>query len=483
MYRPLSYGCLHKIHISDSHSDRYVECGTCIACRLKKSNRLARLGYLDALRCDCVFVTLTYDNANLPYCDCLYDKFTSELIFYQDDEILSVSYCNERRYKNLQIISKHYQRVLGSPREGSFRVPVLLQKHQQDYVKRVRERFRKKYGTLLRMQICGEYGPTTQRPHYHVLFQIPSAERDEFRESKIDSLCGFANECWEYGNTYVECANNSVTSYISTYITSGSNDAIPTSGSCFKPFFRHSNFFGFGYITSDSQKCDIYSQISEQKLPNCTRVNKKGQNYELSVMPYDYLRSLLPLPINTTGFDDIRLFARLQFARGYFANGYRPSELAKVIFNDFISVEDRITIDFKNIFDNKTDYLIQNNYDINANNKYLYNWIYRSLMISYKYYKWWKYFGYNEFVTNSFYRQQYMQAKSDIYYQKYSMLKEHDIDNNTIAMYMSDDFNLYHIPDMMPKFKDYFQEIYNRYHYKDKSKKFNDLYFNKVELI
>nr|CAI9749825.1 replication initiation protein [Microvirus sp.] len=480
MYRPLNLGCLHKIHISNTNGDRYVNCGQCISCRLRKSNRLARLGYLDALKCDNVFVTLTYDNVHLPWCDCFLDSFTNELIFYKDDEILSRSYCTEKRYKNTKIISRFYQNVFGLPRDGSFRVPILLQEHQQTYVKRVRERYRKKFHCFLRFQICGEYGPTTQRPHYHILFQIPRACNDSNRDAKTEFLASIASECWEFGNSYVECSDNAVSSYISTYITSSSSYSIPTHNTCFKPFFRHSNKFGFGYVSEDSE---IYQAIWDGRLPSVARTNKKGQNYEVSLLPFDYLRSFLPLPSSSNGFDDARTFARLQFAMRYYTEGYRPSQVAKIVFDDYILPRTELGIEFRNKFEYKENYLKQNDFELDANNNYLYNWIYRNCMVSYKYYKWWKFFGYNHFVTESFYRLQYYQAKSDCYTQQYENLKENDISDDLIAMFMSDEFNLYKIPDMMPKYMDYYVEIYNRYHHKDKSKKFNDLYFNKVELI
>lgn len=89
-----------------------IPCGRCAGCRLEHSRQWAlRCMHEKRMHTDSCFVTLTYDNANLP--------------------------------------------------PGN----TLNKKHLQDFMKRLR----KNYPAGLRFFACGEYGEKTLRPHYHLL--------------------------------------------------------------------------------------------------------------------------------------------------------------------------------------------------------------------------------------------------------------------------------------------------------------------------
>lgn len=98
----------------------YVDCGHCRACRLRRRGDWAlRMEHESSTRNhQTSFVTLTYDNAHLP------DGFSLSK-------------------KDLQLFFKRLRR-------------------QIDY------HYGKQY--KFKYYACGEYGPTTQRPHYHIVF-------------------------------------------------------------------------------------------------------------------------------------------------------------------------------------------------------------------------------------------------------------------------------------------------------------------------
>lgn len=65
------------------------------------------------------------------------------------------------------------------PADGS-----LNPKHTQDWLKRFRKALSRDYGISLRYFLVGEYGDSTQRPHYHAaLFGIPVSLEDMVRET------------------------------------------------------------------------------------------------------------------------------------------------------------------------------------------------------------------------------------------------------------------------------------------------------------
>lgn len=107
-----------------------IPCGQCIECRLQRSRNWANRCMLEAENHNqSWFITLTYDNNNLPF---------NEFVDEETGEVLK----NATLYK----------------------------KDVQDFMKRLRAAY-KYYGgeNKLRFYGCGEYGSTTYRPHYHII--------------------------------------------------------------------------------------------------------------------------------------------------------------------------------------------------------------------------------------------------------------------------------------------------------------------------
>lgn len=101
-----------------------IPCGKCISCRLKRSRDWALRVMLEAEKYpNNYFLTLTYNDANLPTVDEL----------HADGEFI----------------------------EG---VPTLVKRHLTLFMKR----FRRRYGEGIRFFACGEYGSLYERPHYHL---------------------------------------------------------------------------------------------------------------------------------------------------------------------------------------------------------------------------------------------------------------------------------------------------------------------------
>lgn len=133
--------CIHPIDLKLGFP---VPCGKCIACRARQRNQwVIRLEEELKHSSSCIFITLTYDN----------DHYTL----------------------------------------GNKGFPVLSKRDVQLFLKRLR----KKLGSnKIRYFICGEYGPTTLRPHYHgLIFNIP--KEYDIQNLILDSwLLGFVK--WDY---------------------------------------------------------------------------------------------------------------------------------------------------------------------------------------------------------------------------------------------------------------------------------------------
>lgn len=106
-----------------------IPCGRCIGCRLDYSREwMARITKEASLYPNNAFLTLTYNNENLPIKDVV-NKETGEL-------------------------------VTGNP---------LIKEHIQQFIKKLRRQYKYHHNHEgIRFYACGEYGGRTQRPHYHI---------------------------------------------------------------------------------------------------------------------------------------------------------------------------------------------------------------------------------------------------------------------------------------------------------------------------
>lgn len=119
-------------------SIKTIPCGQCINCRLDKSRDWANRVMLEAKEFkNNYFITLTYDEINVPYKQII-DTETGEIIIGQTLKKEDLTNFNKRL--NITWKRKH--------------------NHQG-----------------IRYYECGEYGETTERPHYHlIIFNLPHLE-------------------------------------------------------------------------------------------------------------------------------------------------------------------------------------------------------------------------------------------------------------------------------------------------------------------
>lgn len=143
-----------------------VPCGQCVGCRLERSRQWAcRCMFEASLHEDNCFITLTYDEENLP-----------------SDQSLSV-------------------------------------KTFQDFMKRLREKFPNK---KIRYYHCGEYGEVTGRPHYHAVlfgFNFPDLEFWKVTESghKLYNSA-ILRKVWKHGHANVGSVTFDSCAYVARYV-------------------------------------------------------------------------------------------------------------------------------------------------------------------------------------------------------------------------------------------------------------------------
>lgn len=252
----INIGCLDPIKSSNGSKISYYPCGKCIACLIKKANNNAQQTWYEfnGSKVYPLFLLLTYNNDNLPMCLCKYvnthHKTRSGLPLYNVciTDILDgvILYDNDLPITELKRLHKHAIKenngIYVSPfnkEGGSFQFSRVRQYDLQLFHKRLRRQIEKAGLHSYRFGACSEYGPTTNRPHYHVILFC----RNEVERNKIYKL---VSSCWKLGFVSTKYYSGSGCNYISSYITS--SDAISPLHKRIaelRPKFTHSIRYGF----------------------------------------------------------------------------------------------------------------------------------------------------------------------------------------------------------------------------------------------
>lgn len=143
-----------------------LPCGQCTGCRLERSRQWAiRCQHETSMHEDNCFITLTYDNKNLP-ADGSLDKI-----------------------------------------------------HYQKFMKRLRKKFPSQ---KIRFYHCGEYGDQLGRPHYHaLLFGFDFKDKTYHKKTKIGDILytsEILDKLWGKGHCYIGSATFESAAYVARYI-------------------------------------------------------------------------------------------------------------------------------------------------------------------------------------------------------------------------------------------------------------------------
>lgn len=170
--------CLFPLYlpIPDYQGKLRVRCGHCINCKAHRAQEWCmRLEMESKYWKDMCFVTLTYDDDNLPR------HIIDGSLFYSDEEI--------RCHPELAYVFE----------------PTLRPDHLRNFIKRVRKRVPVK----LRYYAVGEYGTKYGRSHLHILFfGLPYNKLTEY----------IVKDCWPFGFVQIRPFFKETCTYIAGYV-------------------------------------------------------------------------------------------------------------------------------------------------------------------------------------------------------------------------------------------------------------------------
>lgn len=263
-------GCRHPKQIEKNGVTRLVSCGRCPECAARKSSSMEYLCKLEAQQSKYIFFyTLTYDELSVPILNVEIEQRSS---CYQ----VRYTEATERRYRNgkLNLFSDYGECYADFKISDEFfenfnvfydkacplsslykdaginvyheNVPKLRYiRHSdiQNHLKRLRFKVDALTGERLRYFAVSEYGPTTFRPHFHVLLFFNSD-----RVAEVIRQCII--NAWQLGEVrspgFVENVNNCV-SYVTGYLNSSSTVPDYLNLGAIKPKTYHSKFLGCGF--------------------------------------------------------------------------------------------------------------------------------------------------------------------------------------------------------------------------------------------
>lgn len=231
--------CFHPI-VTPSGT---FNCGKCDYCRNLKSYNLSELCEMEASACKYTyFVTLTYDEDNLPLLKVVNDT----PVPYRCSSQRLVSLCTRLRDGDVHdniLCELHNNDCVSIPANLPDKVnrysciPYLDKLDLQLFFKRLRKNL-DNYGIKnVRYYACGEYGPVHFRPHYHLLLYT-----NQTYYTPVVSRC--IRKAWTLGRVDCQLTSGKACRYVSNYLNGGAVLPDLYNVKAIRPFYIHSTHFG-----------------------------------------------------------------------------------------------------------------------------------------------------------------------------------------------------------------------------------------------
>lgn len=356
----LNIGCLNPIHIGNS----YYSCGRCNACLLFKSNknRYHLTLELSNSNSKCCFILLTYNKESLPlvriskrdFDSMFYKNPINNPIYEKRNFFAKLSY--EKELCKITNLSARKEFVSAyTVQSGTslstlqqfgynnqthsdcyYMLPTLAYTHVSSFLKRLRIKvFREVGQTNIRFASCGEYGPTGNRPHYHIVVICQS-------EAARQSVMRNYRSCWLYGlsnsKLYTKCKNSA--DYVSNYVTCSPLLPKLYTYKPFKPFFRASNYLGCSEYATHTN----FIQICETKEFSHVLPFRATDNTEFTAVPSSLQHALFP---KCRGYGELCSSRRFQRYTFFLRSDIQDiRKFKKELINEYISYISRFGVNF-----------------------------------------------------------------------------------------------------------------------------------------
>lgn len=315
LIRTSSTSCLHSRFITNKGITYEVPCRHCAACNsvrrvhlLRRAESISRMGKYG------LFITLTYRYDSLPLA--FYSGIGSVALYRGDDSFITYVSVDHHytsddlyRYRPVKSVLDGRPFKTLSPCQA-----VLYKPDLQKFMKRLRRSIDYHFKDLniddkkIFYFAVGEYGPTSLRPHYHVLLWSNNSEVLSYVQQNIFS-------CWPYCDSeqlIVKPCDKATSSYLSGYVCASSSLPLLLQERRFMQFHVGSKKYGFVYpyqmplLVTSALACGCTSLSS---------IDKHGSCKDIRLSKEDFI-SLFPQPTgynSLSSCDKYSLFLRYSF--------------------------------------------------------------------------------------------------------------------------------------------------------------------------
>lgn len=230
-----------------------IPCGQCIGCRLDEAKNKANRCVMEQIGIEksdeiltktSYFVTLTYNDESLPHNYGFLPAQISSMKQYEEMKPLQLDANGTLRYNDFQEFNKRLKSDIAY--------------HQG-----------KDIAEELRFLVAGEYGPTTQRPHYHaIFFSLNIPDLKEYKRNKQGDMLytsEWLEKLWSHGFVVIGEFSWKTAAYTARYVVKKhkGKDADWYSNHHVEPEFSKCSLKpGIGAIFYNLYRDDIYQHDS-----------------------------------------------------------------------------------------------------------------------------------------------------------------------------------------------------------------------------
>lgn len=338
-------GCLSPVYIADlKRGGRVlVKCNKCMYCRMvRQYDLIGRIEreHLNPRNKLCLFLTLDYNNENVPR----YHFDGSRGFWYSTRSELKNG-SGDSRYPTLSIdeVDEFYN-LVGLEHLKTF--GHLCSVDLSDYFKKVSTYISRdiKQNTInyfqcyeqikFRYFACGEYGPTTFRPHYHAVLWFP----DYYTDEQLGYIYEKLSTCWSFGSVVIETVDNGgVTKYLSSYLNSFFNLPKVLQSKYTRPFCIFTKMPVVGSYEVDEK--EIY-EILTTGVINRVRWNDKKKSFDDERLSLTFFRRYFPKCRGFSYFDNRKRVFAYSYVYNYIKENWPSSAISKLkTFKDFDKIK------------------------------------------------------------------------------------------------------------------------------------------------
>lgn len=284
----------------------HVPCGKCDDCRNIQQTEWRTRILFDIFETYnnggiCLFLTLTYNNDNLPYFVCPFlpklSSLDKTLSFFEKCQLKDKFFENDEFYNSMLDACAEFPDLCDDTNIYTD-LPCFNKEHCKKFLNNFKVRFHKLYGKgHYKYVLVSEYGDNTKRPHYHLLLFLDSSVAGYW--SNITEL---VRSLWSYGFMFPKCVNGNYVDDLGQPNPPYLRDKVYSATYTSKYICKDMAFFGQ----------EFFSTLEKDYMPYFKKLSVL-ENFSKGSSTYSFISSQLPFHLQSKGIGSslVRLCSKM----------------------------------------------------------------------------------------------------------------------------------------------------------------------------